>query len=79
MASVEIVLADAQPPRRHGLAELAAMAGLSLEAELLELQTFALEAVMKKGPFHFQRRASNSCVRSKRSCVPARPRSRRAV
>jgi HEPN domain-containing protein len=46
-----IVLSDARPPRRHDLAELAALAGLSLSAELLELQTFAVEARYEEGPF----------------------------
>jgi HEPN domain-containing protein len=46
-----IVLADARPPRRHDLTELAAIAGLSLDPELLELQTFAVEARYEEGPF----------------------------
>ncbi len=46
-----IALADARPPRRHDLTELAAMAGLSLDPELLELQTFAVEARYEEGPF----------------------------
>ncbi|CAK6692318.1 hypothetical protein BBFGKLBO_01211 [Synechococcus sp. CBW1107] len=46
-----IVLADARPPRRHDLTELAAMAGLSLDPALLDLQTFAVEARYEEGPF----------------------------
>jgi hypothetical protein len=51
MASVEIVLSDARPPRRRDLTELATIAGLSLDPELLELQTFAVEARHEEGPF----------------------------
>ena len=39
-----IVLADRQPPRRHDLADLAALAEQSLHPLLQELQVFAVEA-----------------------------------
>ncbi len=47
-----IVLSDARPPRRHDLAELAELAGISPGENLLELQTFAVEARYEEGPFH---------------------------
>lgn len=46
-----IVLADRQPPRRHDLADLAALAEQELPPVLLELQVFAVEARYEEGPF----------------------------
>lgn len=46
-----IVLADRRPPRSHELAELAVLAELELPAELLALQTYAVEARYEEGPF----------------------------
>jgi HEPN domain-containing protein len=46
-----IVLADRQPPRRHDLADLAALAEQELPPVLLELQVFAVEARYGEGPF----------------------------
>jgi HEPN domain-containing protein len=46
-----IVLADCQPPRRHDLAELAALAGQPLDPVLRDLQVFAVEARYEEGPF----------------------------
>ena len=46
-----IVLADRQPPRRHDLAELAALAGQPLDPPLRDLQVFAVEARYEEGPF----------------------------
>lgn len=45
------MLADARPPQRLDLTELPAMAGLSLDPALLDLQTFAVEARYAEGPF----------------------------
>ena len=46
-----IVLADRRPPRSHELAELAVLAELELPADLLALQTYAVEARYEEGPF----------------------------
>ena len=46
-----IVLADRQVPRTHDLGDLLALAGISLEPELLALQVFAVEARYEEGPF----------------------------
>lgn len=46
-----IVLADRQVPRTQDLADLLALAGISLEPELLALQVFAVEARYEEGPF----------------------------
>ena len=46
-----IVLADRQPPRVHDLSDLAVLAQQPLEAVLLELQVFAVEARYEEGPF----------------------------
>ena len=46
-----IVLGDQRPPRSHELSELAALAGVELPAQLLGLQTYALEARYEEGPF----------------------------
>lgn len=46
-----IVLSDRQPPRAHDLADLALLAGRPLQAELLDLQVFAVEARYEEGPF----------------------------
>jgi len=46
-----IVIDDRRPPRVHDLAELAALAGQSLDPRLLELQVFAVEARHEEGPF----------------------------
>lgn len=43
-----IVLADCQPPRRHDLAELAALAGQPLDPVLRDLQVFAVEALLER-------------------------------
>ena len=46
-----IVLSDRQPPRVHDLADLALLAGQNLQAGLLDLQVFAVEARYEEGPF----------------------------
>ena len=46
-----IVLSDRQPPRLHDLADLALQAGRPLQAMLLDLQVFAVEARYQEGPF----------------------------
>lgn len=46
-----IVLADRRPPRLHGLADLAALAGQPLDPRLRALQVFAVEARYEQGPF----------------------------
>ena len=40
-----------RPPRSHELAELALLAELELPAQLLALQTYAVEARYEEGPF----------------------------
>lgn len=45
-----IVLADRRPPRLHGLADLAALAGQPLDPRLRALQVFAVEARYEQGP-----------------------------
>jgi hypothetical protein len=51
LLKAQIVLADRDPPRRHDLGELAALAGAQMRPELLELQVFAVEARYEEGPF----------------------------
>lgn len=51
LLKAELVLSDRQPPRSHELAELAELAGLTLQPRLLELQVFAVEARYEEGPF----------------------------
>ena len=46
-----IVLDDRQPPRAHDLADLADLAKQPLEARLLALQVFPVEARYEEGPF----------------------------
>ena len=46
-----IVLSDQRPPRSHELSELAALAEVELPAQLLGLQTYAVEARYEEGPF----------------------------
>ena len=46
-----IVLCDQRPPRSHELSELAALAEVELPAQLLGLQTYALEARYEEGSF----------------------------
>jgi len=46
-----IVLADLTPPRVHDLDDLAALAALPVDPQLLELQVFAVEARYEEGPF----------------------------
>ena len=46
-----IVLADRQPPKGHDLANLADLAGQTLDPLLRQLQVFAVEARYEEGPF----------------------------
>lgn len=46
-----IVLSDRQPPRVHDLADQALLAGQTLQAGLLDLQVFAVEARYEEGLF----------------------------
>ena len=46
-----IVLSNQQPPRVHDLADLALVAGQPLDATLMALQVFAVEARYEEGPF----------------------------
>jgi HEPN domain-containing protein len=46
-----IVLADRQPPKVHDLADLADLAGQTLDPLLRQLQVFAVEARYEEGPF----------------------------
>ena len=48
----QIVLADQAPPRSDDLEELAALAGLELPPELMELQPFAVDAQYQEGDFN---------------------------
>jgi hypothetical protein len=51
LLKVRIVLRDDRPPFTHMLNVLAELAGVDLDAELLELQPYAVEARYEEGPF----------------------------